>query len=165
MLKSTFLLAVMAFLLTACGSEQPADTTAQTGQAQTFGDAITADGAVTMPEMLAKMQGQDSVLVKVKGKVESVCQVKGCWVNLHDDQAGDMFVKFKDYAFFLPKDIAGREVVMEGYAFRDTTSVEDLKHYAEDEGKSKEEIAAITQPKEELKFLANGVVLLPETKK
>lgn len=155
----------MAFLLAACGSEQPADTTAQTGQAQTFGDAITADGAVTMPEMLAKMQGQDSVLVKVKGKVESVCQVKGCWVNLHDDQAGDMFVKFKDYAFFLPKDIAGREVVMEGYAFRDTTSVEDLKHYAEDEGKSKEEIAAITQPKEELKFLANGVVLLPETKK
>ncbi len=118
-----------------------------------------------MPEMLTKMQSVDSLPVKVKGTVESVCQVKGCWVNLRDEQAGDMFVKFKDYAFFLPKDIAGREVVMEGYAFRETTSVEDLKHYAEDEGKSKAEIDAITEPKEELKFMASGVVLLPESTK
>ncbi len=165
MLKSTFLLAIFTTFLFACGSEQPADTTVQTGQPQTFGEAITADGAITMPEMVAKLQGADSVAVKVKGTVESVCQVKGCWVNLRDDQAGEMFVKFKDYAFFLPKDIAGREVVMEGYAFREKTSVEDLKHYAEDEGKSKAEIDAITEPKDELKFMASGVVLLPESKK
>jgi Domain of unknown function (DUF4920) len=165
MLKSTFLLAILTAFLFACGSDQPADTTAQTGQPQTFGEAITADGAVTMPEMVAKLEGADSVAVKVKGTVESVCQVKGCWVNLRDDQAGEMFVKFKDYAFFLPKDIAGREVVMEGYAFREKTSVEDLKHYAEDEGKSKAEIDAITEPKDELKFMASGVVLLPDTKK
>lgn len=165
MLKSSFFLSILALFFLACGSEQPADTTATTGQPQTFGDAITADGAVTMPEMVAKMQGVDSLQVKVRGTVESVCQVKGCWVNLQDPQVGEMFVKFKDYAFFLPKDIAGREVVMEGYAFRDTTSVEDLKHYAEDEGKSQVEIDAITQPKEELKFLASGVVLLPANKK
>lgn len=165
MLKSSFFLAILTVFLFACGSEQPTDTTAQTGQPQAFGETITADGAVSMPEMLTKMQGVDSLPVKVKGTVESVCQVKGCWVNLRDEQAGDMFVKFKDYAFFLPKDIAGREVVMEGYAFRETTSVEDLKHYAEDEGKSKAEIDAITEPKEELKFMASGVVLLPESTK
>jgi hypothetical protein len=164
MVKQFIFVSLIASFFMACGSEQPADSTAQTGQPQTFGDAITADGAVSMNEMVAKLQGVDSVQVKVRGTVESVCQVKGCWVNLHDDQAGDVFVKFKDYAFFLPKDIAGREVVMDGYAFRETTSVEDLKHYAEDEGKSKAEIDAITQPKEELKFLASGVVLLPENK-
>jgi hypothetical protein len=38
--------------------------------------------------------------------------------------------------------------------------VEELKHLAEDAGKSKEEIEAITEPKEELKFLATGVLLL-----
>ncbi len=165
MIKSSFFLALLALFFMACGSEPPADTTATTGQPQNFGDTITVDGAVTMPEMLTKMQGVDSLPVKVRGTVESVCQVKGCWVNLQDPQAGEMFVKFKDYAFFLPKDIAGREVVMEGYAFRDTTSVEDLKHYAEDEGKTQAEIDAITQPKEELKFLASGVVLLPKNSK
>ncbi|MBK9017868.1 MAG: DUF4920 domain-containing protein [Saprospiraceae bacterium] len=134
MVKKFFFVAIIAASFMACGGEQPADTTVQTGQPQTFGEAITTDGAVSMSEMVGKLQGVDSVQVKVKGKVESVCQVKGCWVNLHDEQAGDMFVKFKDYGFFLPKDIAGREVVMEGYAFRETTSVEDLKHYAEDEG-------------------------------
>lgn len=164
MLKKFLFLSFLSATIWACGGDQPTDTTAQSGQPQTFGETITTDGAVSMTEMVAKLQGVDSVQVKVKGKVESVCQVKGCWVNLHDDQAGDVFVKFKDYGFFLPKDIAGREVVMEGYAFRETTSVEDLKHYAEDEGKSKEEIDAITQPKEELKFLASGVVLLPENK-
>ncbi|MCF8246447.1 MAG: DUF4920 domain-containing protein [Saprospiraceae bacterium] len=165
MVKKFLFLSILSTFLWACGGNQPADTTAQTGQPQTFGEAITTDGAVSMAEMVAKLQGLDSVQVKVKGKVESVCQTKGCWVNLHDDQAGDVFVKFKDYGFFLPKDIAGREVVMDGYAFRETTSVEDLKHYAEDEGKTKEEIDAITQPKEELKFMASGVVLLPEDKK
>lgn len=165
MFKQLFFLTIFVAFLSACGSEQPADTTAQTGQSQIFGDTITTDGAVTMGEMVTKLQGVDSLPVKIKGTVESVCQVKGCWVNLRDEQAGDMFVKFKDYGFFLPKDIAGREVVMEGYAFRETTSVEDLKHYAEDEGKTQAEIDAITEPKEELKFLANGVVLLPDTKK
>lgn len=164
MIKKFIFASLLASLFMACGGEQPADTTAQTGQPQTFGEAITTDGAVSMTEMVSKLQGVDSVKVKVKGKVESVCQVKGCWVNLHDDQAGDIFVKFKDYAFFLPKDIAGREVVMEGYAYKETTSVEDLKHYAEDEKKTQAEIDAITQPKEELKFMASGVVLLPDNK-
>jgi hypothetical protein len=164
MVKKFFFLSILSAFVWACGGDQPADTTAQSGQPQNFGETITTDGAVSMTEMVAKLQGVDSVQVKVKGKVESVCQVKGCWVNLHDDQAGDVFVKFKDYGFFLPKDIAGREVVMEGFAFRETTSVEDLKHYAEDEGKSKEEIDSITKPKEELKFLASGVVLLPANK-
>lgn len=163
-MKNLVFASLIATFLMACGGEQPADTTTQTGQPQTFGEAITPDGAIGMAEMVGKMQGVDSVQVKVKGTVESVCQAKGCWVNLRDPQAGDMFVKFKDYGFFLPKDIAGREVVMEGYAFTETTSVEELKHYAEDEGKSQAEIDAITQPKEELKFMASGVLLLPENK-
>ncbi len=68
-----------------------------------------------------------------------------------------MRVRFKDYGFFVPSDIMGKEVVFEGKAFRDTTSVADLKHYAEDAGKSKEEIDAITEPKVTIAFVADGV--------
>jgi len=51
---------------------------------------------------------------------------------------------------------------MEGHAFKETTPVEELRHYAEDAGKPQEEIEAITEPKEEVKFLASGVLLLEE---
>jgi hypothetical protein len=71
-----------------------------------------------------------------------------------------IMVRFKDYGFFVPKDIAGREVVIEGLASRELTPVDELRHYAEDAGKSKEEIESITEPKMELKFMADGVALL-----
>ena len=149
-------------LMAACQST-PKDTTKETGQAQSFGELITEDEAIPYHQMVAQMQDADSMKVKVKGTVQSVCQAKGCWVNINDAQASqETFVKFKDYGFFMPKDCSGREVVMEGYVYREVTSVDELRHYAEDEGKSKEEIEAITEPVEEMKFMASGVLLLPQ---
>ena len=51
---------------------------------------------------------------------------------------------------------------MQGYAYRSVTPVDELKHLAQDAGKTQEEIEAITEPKEELKFLASGVLLLEQ---
>ena len=129
-----------------------------------FGEKITADNAISYDILLEKMEKIDSLDSKVVGKVTEVCQKKGCWMSIasSDAEKQEMFVKFKDYGFFMPKDISGRKVIMDGYAFRTVTSVEELQHYAEDAGKSKEEIAAITEPEEELQFLASGVILLEE---
>ena len=71
-----------------------------------------------------------------------------------------LFVMFKDYGFFVPLDFAGSKVVIQGMAFTEITTVEELRHYAEDEGKSAEEIAQITEAEKEHKFMANGVALL-----
>jgi hypothetical protein len=78
-------------------------------------------------------------------------------VKMDDGQT--MRVTFKDYGFFVPKDIAGKNIVFEGNAKTKTTSIEELRHYAEDAGKSKDEIAKITEPKTELTFEANGVLV------
>ena len=129
---------------------------------QIFGEEITSDNALTFTDLLNKMDQLDSIETKVTGTVESVCKKKGCWVNIVSDDGREMFVKFKDYGFFLPKDCEGRKVVMEGKAFREVTAVDELQHLAEDGGASKEEIAKITEPKEELKFMASGVMLLAE---
>ena len=131
-------------------------------EALSFGEEINKSDAISYEEMVAKMAGADSLSTKVMGTVEGVCQAKGCWMNIVSDNPDQpsMFVKFKDYGFFMPKDIAGKRVIMEGYAFKEVTPVDELRHYAEDEGKSLEEIAAIIEPKEELKFLASGVLLL-----
>ena len=130
-----------------------------------FGEKIDAKGAVSYDAVLPKLKqlkGADKLEnVKVMGTVEAVCKAKGCWMNIASEKGETpMFVKFKDYAFFMPKDLAGKKVVMQGYAFKEITDVAALRHFAEDEGKSKEEIAKITKPKEEYKFMANGVLIL-----
>jgi len=130
-----------------------------------FGEAIDREGAISFETLLENMADQDSMEAKVEGTVEAVCQMKGCWMNIKSadsDVTSTMMVKFKDYGFFVPMDIAGRKVVMQGKAVREITSVDELRHYAEDAGKSEAEIAAITAPKEELKFMATGVLLLEE---
>ena len=133
-----------------------------------FGETIDAEGAITFDEMVTQVGSSevDSVAVKVVGTVGSVCQAKGCWMDLGPSAESEsaMRVRFKDYGFFVPKDIAGRQAVVEGYAFREVTSVEELRHYAEDEGLSKEEIEKITEPEESIKFLASGVYLMEEPK-
>ena len=164
MLKQLLFCATLLTLVASCG-QKAANAGGAKGETQTFGEKINTRGAISFPELTAKMAGTDSMAVKVRGTVESVCQVKGCWMNMRDEKAGEMFVQFKDYGFFMPKDISGREVIIDGYAYRKVTPVDELRHYAEDAGKSKAEIEAITQPKEELKFMASGVLLLPDSKK
>ena len=70
-------------------------------------------------------------------------------------------VRFKDYGFFVPKDIAGRYVIIEGEAFLQELSVEEQQHYAE-EGEGGEDPEAITEPVSSYGFLAHGVLLAPE---
>ena len=151
-----YLLAIAGFM--AAGNQ----AAAQEGDGKHFGEAITADKAIDYDKMLKKIKSKKSYEGKVVGTVEGVCQMKGCWMKITSTDPGkpDMTVQFKDYGFFVPKDIAGRRVVMQGQAYLEVTPVDELKHMAEDAGKTPAEIAAITKPKEELKFLATGVLLL-----
>ncbi len=161
MAKKLLFFATIISLSIACSSG--GTETSDAAKIHSFGEQITAEGAIAYSDLLAKMTGEENVDAKVKGTVTSVCQVKGCWITITPEKEGDpeLFVKFKDYGFFMPMDIAGREVIMDGYAFVETTSVEELRHYAEDEGKSKEEIEEITEPEKQYKFMASGVLLLP----
>lgn len=149
-------------LFVACNQKANDQMTAS--DESSFGEKITADDAISLANLMEEMEKTDSMQVKVRGTVEDVCQKKGCWMNIVSEETDDkMFVKFKDYGFFMPLDIAGREVIMDGYALKEITSVDELRHYAEDAGKSAEEIAAITEPEKSLKFMASGVILVDES--
>ena len=126
-----------------------------------FGAEFEVNNVMDMSKVFEQLTTQDTVKGIVSGTVESVCKKKGCWMNLKSDLAGDkeLFVKFKDYGFFMPLDCEGRTLVMNGMAFKEITTVEELKHYAEDEGLSQEEIDLITEPEEEYKFVADGVIM------
>ena len=154
---------ILFFVLAGAALLQSCKTTPATA-GDTFGAGVSnPESSVAFAEVVKQLETNDSVSVVMKAKVGSVCQAKGCWMNLVDPAVAsdeELFVKFKDYAFFVPKDIAGREVLVEGVAYKEETSVDELRHYAEDAGKSEEEIAKITEPVTEKKFMATGVLLL-----
>jgi hypothetical protein len=126
---------------------------------QHFGKKIDESGAISMAELVEKTADGKEMHAKVFGKVEEVCQAKGCWMLINKGDGTTMRVKFKDYGFFVPKNCSGKTAIMEGRAFFRTVSVDELKHYAEDAGKSKEEIEAIKEPQKALAFEAEGVIL------
>ena len=125
-----------------------------------FGAEIDDKGAMPLVQFASEFNS-DSASVKLSGVATAVCKKKGCWMNIAVDGDETMKVTFKDYGFFVPKDIEGKNVIFEGVATRQVTDVATLKHYAEDAGKSKEEIDAITEPKEELVFEATGILNPP----
>lgn len=124
-----------------------------------YGETTTADGAIPVTQIASN--AKDNVFTgKATGKVVSVCQEKGCWMKIDIPGAEPMMVKFKDYGFFMPKDIVGKEVVVDGQASIKETSAKQLRHYAGDAGKSKEEIKKIKSAKKELIFTAKGVLVV-----
>lgn len=126
-----------------------------------YGAEINSENIVSVDDMLSQLNAQDSIYVKVEGEITATCAMKGCWMNLVLPSGDEMRVTFKDYAFFVPKEgMEGNRAIIEGKVKRTKTDVATLKHYAEDAGKSVEEIEAITADKDELAFEATGVVII-----
>jgi len=138
---------------------QPPEGDAKPGE--WYGEKTTADGAMLVDEAVAKLNaGAESVNTRIKAKISEVCPKKGCWLKLELEDGQSATVKMKDYGFFLPLAAKGKTVVIDGELKIKTTSVAELKHYAEDAKKSKEEIDAIKEPQKEVRVLAKGIVIV-----
>mgnify|MGYP001803939974 CR=1 FL=1 len=68
-----------------------------------FGALVEEEGAIDGPALLAKLESEASVRVKVRSEITGVCQAKGCWMTMPLMEEKEMMVKFKDYAFFVPR--------------------------------------------------------------
>jgi len=162
-MKKTILIVSVIIGLYACSETKVTEEKTVVSTVDTsllfFGDSITINDAIVSDQLIAKLGTSDSTEIKLVGKIDEVCQKKGCWMNMNIGNNQLMKIRFKDYAFFVPKDAAGKTTYIEGYAYRDTIPVAELKHYAEDAGKSKEEIAKITNPEISISFEAKGVII------
>ncbi|MBK0402660.1 DUF4920 domain-containing protein [Adhaeribacter sp. BT258] len=134
------------------------ETSANSGQS--YGEKITPEGAVAAAELEKSMLAQDSMEVKFTGEIEEVCQMKGCWVTIKMPSGEAMRVMFGEDDYFVPKDVSGKNAIMQGVAYRKIIPVDEQRHYLEDAGKSKEEIMAITQPDTTITFNAKGIIIL-----
>ncbi len=125
-----------------------------------YGEKTSAQGAINIAEIPAKLDQSEAIDTKVRAKVIDVCPKKGCWMKVQVNDTTTAFVRMKDYGFFVPVAAIGKTVVIDGEARVKNTSVEELRHYAEDAKKSKEEIAAITKPEKEIRLMAKGIVVV-----
>lgn len=158
-MKKILLLLALAFAFNSMYAQPPAGP-ANIGDS--YGEKINEKGAISTAQLHKKLSAKDTVEAKITGKVLSSCPKKGCWMNVELADKSQVFVKFKDYAFFVPMDIVGKNIVLDGQATTKMTSVEELKHYAEDAKKTKEEVDAITKPEKQVRFLADGVLVVKQ---
>jgi len=114
---------VAVVLSAAIGQRTHADDVVRRGAA--IGDSPTVDlkSAIAAPEAHL---GQSVV---VEGKVDKVCPVKGCWLELMPSgESRGVRVTFENYGFFVPKDSMGWTARLEGEFVRERLSKRDVDH-------------------------------------
>lgn len=164
MMKSKFLLVLILPLFFACNNATEVKTanTEEETTAQVpgnYGAIVEEMEIMSISQMYDELASKGEFEGKVIGQIKEVCSKKGCWMTLELPNGESMRVTFKDYGFFVPLTSQGYPVIIEGSATKTETDVATLKHYAEDAGKSKEEIDAIIAPKLEYAFEAVGVII------
>lgn len=133
------------------GKEQPS-----TGS---FGESVATKQATPAAELAALFSYSDTIDATVHGSIKASCKHSGCWMDLDMGNNETVHVTFRDEAFTIPLDAAGKNAIAQGIAIRELIPVETLKNYAREDGKSEAEIAAITEPVYAYEFIADGVLI------
>lgn len=158
MKKLTFLAVIFLGLSTSVFAQKKEIPSAQPGVK--YGKEISANQAISLSKLDKELKGKSSFNGKIEGKVVEVCKKKGCFMTLERDGQEPLMVRFKDYGFFMPADIVGKTVVVEGIAKKKEVTVASLQHAAKDAGKSQKEIDQITKPKTDINIIADGVIVV-----
>lgn len=145
---------LFTFLLIGCSSENN-----PYAEWEVFGAEITPVSISTVSDVIDEFELDLEKEFTISGELKTVCQSKGCWTILEAEDGREVRMTFRDYSFFLPIESAGRFVIAEGVGLKKVTSVDELRHYAEDNNASEEEILAIVEPKVEYLFEANSVLM------
>lgn len=155
-MKKIFLLAALALALGAGAQDKEK---VQAAKGVIYGAVKEGKDAVAPHELKEKLvDNQYEGLMKAK--VVEVCQAEGCWIKVERKDGTAMLVRAKDHAFLMPSNIVGKTVLIDGSATVKETTEAQRRHYAEDAGKSKEEIEAIKGSEIAVEFSARGVKVL-----
>lgn len=166
-MKKKYVFISFLSLLMGCSSFQKESQSTQVQELDkekytAFGASLADATIVTksdLNDIYKGMEVGDTILLTLTTTVNSVCKAKGCWMKIDLDDSTEARVTFKDYGFFMPKDIENDTIIAQGNAFVEVTSVADQKHFAQDAGKTPEEISQIKQPEKTYSFIADGVLL------
>ena len=125
---------------------------------KTFGESFQpSETPITLSTALADAPKYLEKSIQTTGEVKKVCLKKGCWLTL-GDQSQEVRVTFKDYGFFVPQEILGKKVILQGVLQEKVLNEAEIRHYAKDEGKPIPAEQKVTE-KKILQFVAAGVLI------
>ncbi len=157
-MKYLFLI-ILPFVLLSCGNQNQNKKNEANTQNSDDGYGIPLSNREAQDASLLAdlLENKNSAGIKLTGKIESVCQMSGCWIDMEIGNGKVVHITFNEEAFVLPMDISGKTATVEGFATKEIIPLEYLKRQAKSEGKTQEEIDAITEPEVEYSFVASGV--------
>ncbi len=125
-------------------------TVSASAASDSYGEGLTAAEPIRIAELLEKPERYLDQLVKVEGLVEDVCPMKGCWIEILEEQSQKTLrFKVEDDVIVFPIEAKGSAVVAEGILRKHEMSKEQaiqwLRHLAEEQGESFDE-ATVTGP-------------------
>ena len=98
-------------------------------------DVVTRGGEIgdsPVVDLKVALTERESLIgrsVIIEGKVDKVCQMKGCWLELMPaGESRGVRVTFEDYGFFVPKDSMGSMARLEGKFVREELSKGEVDH-------------------------------------
>ena len=101
---------------------------------ETFGEAMAElPELVTIAEIRAAPKDHMTSPLALTARVAKVCQKKGCFF-IAQQGSETIRVSFKDYGFFVPTDIGGREITLLGELVAHELSPEKAQHLSNDLG-------------------------------
>lgn len=118
------------------------------GQA-VYGDSIREGNVFDLGALETLMQKQEKADMRLKGVIADVCPGKGKWVTMKMPNGEAVRVTFRGNSFAVPQSVKGKEVLLNGYAYRDTVALA-----------TGSTVAAPVSPERPIAFLATGLVVL-----
>ena len=159
-----YLSLIMVILIAAACGQAPKPTASTEAEKQgqstgNFGNEVVSAGAIPANEITGVFTDSDTTGITISGNITASCKHSGCWMNVDMGNGETIHVTFLDESFTIPLDAAGKNVIAQGVAIRELIPVETLQNYAREDGKTEEEVAAITEPVYAYEFIASGVLI------
>ena len=130
------------------------------GTTEHYGWAFTTAGPAMPISTAIEACVPSGKVCRIAAKVSGVCQNKGCWMTLTAPELKqEVRVKFKDYAFFMPKNAMGGKVDIEGVLTEREMPQDEAQHYADDAAKAGEAPRKVTGPVKAYQIMATGADL------
>lgn len=118
-------------------------------------DTLTVMGANKVEAFMGK---KTRIITAIEGKVIRVTKAKGGWFEMDAGNGKIIAAHFKDYNVTLPKELAGRTVIIDGVAQK-LFIADDLQHLAGDTVTGKKQHQVKTNPKRKVTFEVKGLLV------